>query len=159
MPLKIELKPGEKVVINGAVIEGASDGRTEFVLLNKVSILRQRHILRQEEASTPVKRLYFSLQMLYIEPSSQEIYFPLYEKYQKDLEVTLTLPTLKFALEQIRHCISQNEYYEALKIARAMMETEERLFDLGFQLRQENLPPEIEQTLQNLPENDISAEK
>lgn len=137
MPLKIELKSGEKVIVNGAVIEGSAESRTEFVLLNKVSLLRQRHILQQADANTPVKRLYHSIQMLYVEPQSRDTYMPLYEKYQKDLEATFRLPTLTFALEQIRHNVLLGEYYEALKILRTMMETEELLFDLGSQLNKE----------------------
>ena len=137
MPLKIELKPGEKAIVNGAVLEGAADGRTEFVLLNKATVLRERHIMQEEKANSPVKRLYFSIQMLYIEPTQTENFLPNFEKYHADLERALTLPALRFALEQINHCVVQGEYYEALKIARAMMETEDRLFKLGATLNQE----------------------
>lgn len=145
MPLKIELKPGERAVLNGVVIEGASDGRTEFVILNRATIMRERHIIKEEDANTPVKRLYFALQMLYIEPMQKETYLPLFSRYAADLENTLTLPTLKFALEQIVACAKDEVFYEALKICRAMMETEERLFDYGQQLKDEKateaLPP------------------
>ncbi len=143
MPLKIELKPGERAVLNGVVIEGASDGRTEFVILNRATIMRERHIIKEEDANTPVKRLYFALQMLYIEPAQKETYLPLFDRYAADLENTLTLPTLKFALEQIVVCAKNEEFYEALKICRAMMETEERLFDYGKQLKEEQGQPEL----------------
>lgn len=145
MPLKIELKPGERAVLNGVVIEGASDGRTEFVILNRATIMRERHIIKEEDANTPVKRVYFALQMLYIEPAQREAYIPLFKRYTDELQNTLTLPTLKFALEQIVQCAQNEEFYEALKICRAMMETEERLFEYGQQLKQErgavDLPP------------------
>lgn len=143
MPLKIELKPGERAVLNGVVIEGASDGRTEFVILNRATIMRERHIIKEEDANTPVKRLYLALQMLYIEPAQRETYKPMFERYAKDLENTLTLPTLKFALEQIVHCTENEEFYEALKICRAMMETEERLFTYGQQLKDEAPAPDL----------------
>jgi len=135
MPLKIELKPGERAVINGAVIEGASDGRTEFVVLNRATIMRERHILKEEEANTPVKRLYFALQMLYIDPAQKEQYLPLFERYASDLEKTLSLPPLKFALEQILVSTQSEQFYEAMKICRAMIETEDRLFEYGRAIR------------------------
>ena len=134
MPLKIELKPGERAILNGVVIEGASDGRTEFVVLNRATIMRERHILKEEEANTPVKRLYFALQMMYIEPAQKEDYEVLLNKFAGDLERTLSLPTLRFALEQIVACAKNGQFYEALKICRAMIETEEHLFEYSRQL-------------------------
>lgn len=144
MPLKIELKPGERAILNGVVIEGASDGRTEFVVLNRATIMRERHIIREEDANTPVKRLYFALQMLYIEPAQKETFLPLFHNYAKALGTTLSLPTLKFALEQIVASTEAGQFYEALKICRAMIETEERLFEYGRALRQHQKPIELE---------------
>jgi flagellar protein FlbT len=131
MPLKIELKPGERAILNGAVIEGASDGRTEFVVLNRATIMRERHILKEEDANTPVRRLYFALQMLYIEPARKEDFVPMFDRYAGDLQKTLTIPELKFALEQIVASAKAEQYYEALKICRAMIETEDNLFEYG----------------------------
>ena len=44
MALKLSLKPDEKFVINGAVVQNGKR-RTNLVLLNKVSILRQKDIM------------------------------------------------------------------------------------------------------------------
>ncbi len=146
MPLKIELKPGERAILNGAVIEGASDGRTEFVVLNRASIMRQRHILQEEDANTPVKRLYFSLQILYIEPQQRTLNQERFNRFFKDLEETFTLPTVRFALEQIDVLIQQEAYYEALKICRVMIEIEEKLLNLDLSSRLDMPPfePEFE---------------
>jgi len=144
MPLKIELKPGERAILNGVVIEGASDGRTEFVVLNRATIMRERHIIREEDANTPIKRLYFALQMLYIEPAQRETYLPLFYNYAKALETTLSLPTLKFALEQIVASAEGGQFYEALKICRAMIDTEERLFEYSRVLKEHQKPIELE---------------
>lgn len=138
MPLKIELKPGERAILNGAVIEGASDGRTEFVVLNRTSIMRERHILKEEDAQTPVRRLYFALQMMYIEPARKEDFLQSFDRYAKDLETNLTLPQLKFALEQIMLLTQSEQFYEALKICRAMIEAEDGLFEYGKIINQIN---------------------
>ena len=140
MPLKIELKPGERAILNGAVIEGASEGRTEFVVLNRASIMRQRHILQEEDANTPVKRLYFNLQMLYIEPQQRAFYQERFDRFLKDLEETFSLPAVRFALEQIGALARQEIYYEALKICRVMMETEHKLLNLDLS-GNEPMPP------------------
>ncbi|HCM83561.1 MAG TPA: hypothetical protein DIS76_03235 [Rhodospirillaceae bacterium] len=67
----------------------------------------------------------------------------MFDRYAADLENTLTLPTLKFALEQIVACAKDEVFYEALKICRAMMETEERLFEYGQQLKEEKGQPDL----------------
>jgi len=56
MALKIELKPGEKFVINGAVVTAGRSGAS-LVLHNKAVLLRGRDVMQEEEASTPARRL------------------------------------------------------------------------------------------------------
>ena len=45
MPLKLSLKPGEKFVLNGAVVQNG-DRRGVLVLQNKASVLREKDILQ-----------------------------------------------------------------------------------------------------------------
>ncbi len=129
MPLKIQLKPKERVIINGAVIEGHDDARTEIVVLNNASVMRQKHILQQDEADTPVKRLYFALQMLYIEDrENHEPYKKSFEQYHKDLDETLSLPAIKVSLGLIKQAVTQEKYYDALKVCRELIKVEAELF-------------------------------
>lgn len=129
MPLKIQLKPKERVIINGAVIEGDADNRSEIVVLNNASVLRQKHILQQDEANTPVKRLYFALQMLYIEDrENHEPYKVSFAQYHKDLDETLSLPVIKESLGIIKECVEKEKYYEALKVCRDLIKVEAELF-------------------------------
>ena len=129
MPLKIQLKPKERVIINGAVIEGHDDARTEIVVLNNASVMRQKHILQSDEANTPVKRLYFALQMLYIEDrENHEPYKKSFEQYHKDLDDTLSLPAIKVSLGLIKQAVTQEKYYDALKVCRELIKVEAELF-------------------------------
>ena len=129
MPLKIQLKPKERVIINGAVIEGHDDARTEIVVLNNASVMRQKHILQQDEANTPVKRLYFALQMLYIEDrENHDPYKKSFEQYHKDLDETLSLPAIKVSLGLIKQAVTQEKYYDALKVCRELIKVEAELF-------------------------------
>ncbi len=70
MALKITLKPGEKFVINGAVVVNA-DRRTSLLIQNKVSILREKDVMLPTEANTPVKRIYFDVMMMYLDDAAQ----------------------------------------------------------------------------------------
>ncbi|MBM3555511.1 MAG: flagellar biosynthesis repressor FlbT [Alphaproteobacteria bacterium] len=73
MALKISLKPGERFVINGAIVQNG-DRRTNLVLHNKVAILREKDILLPENATTPVRRIYFAVMMMYLDPTTERDY-------------------------------------------------------------------------------------
>lgn len=131
MPLKIQLKPKERVIINGAVIEGHSDNRTEIVVMNNASVMRQKHILQETEANTPCKRLYFTLQMLYIDEDDRAKYQPSFEKFFKDLQDAMSLPTIQESLRLIREAVDKHKYYEALKVCRELIKVESELLKIN----------------------------
>jgi hypothetical protein len=68
MPLKLSLKPGERFVLNGAVVENG-DRRATLILQNKASVLREKDIMQEHEADTPAKRIYFPVMMMYLSSS------------------------------------------------------------------------------------------
>ena len=51
MPLKLSLRPGEKFVVNGAVVQNG-DRRAALVLQNKASVLREKDIMQPDEADS-----------------------------------------------------------------------------------------------------------
>ena len=74
MALKLTLKPGEKLVINGAVIENG-DRRAVLVVKNRASILREKDIMQPAQADTPMRRIYFAVMMLYLDEGSHRQYY------------------------------------------------------------------------------------
>lgn len=131
MPLKIQLKPKERVIINGAVIEGHADNRTEIVVMNNASVLRQKHILQEDQANTPCKRLYFTLQMMYIDEDGRENYRPAFERFFKDLDEAMKLPTIKTSLKLIHEAVEAGKFYEALKVCRELIKVEAELLKIA----------------------------
>ncbi len=69
MPLKLSLKPQEKFVVNGAVLQNG-DRRGVLLLQNKASVLREKDIMQPENANTPAKRIYFPVMMMYLDGGS-----------------------------------------------------------------------------------------
>src|SRR6476660_10518740 len=74
MPLKLSLKPGEKFVLNGAVVQNG-DRRGVLVLQNKASVLREKDIMQEEEANTPARRIYFPVMMMYLDEANADRYY------------------------------------------------------------------------------------
>ncbi|EJL24661.1 flagellar biosynthesis repressor FlbT [Novosphingobium sp. AP12] len=67
MTLRISLRNGEPVIVNGAVLRAV--GRTDLVLENGATILRGREVMKPQDADTPAKQLYFACMMAYIDPA------------------------------------------------------------------------------------------
>ena len=65
MALKVELKPGERILIGDSVITN-SDQRTRFLVDGTAPILREKDIMTADRADTPAKRIYLAVQLMYI---------------------------------------------------------------------------------------------
>jgi|SRR6516165_8867437 len=65
MPLRIELKPFERIVIGESVIVN-SGTRTCFLIEGEAPVLREKETVTAETANTPAKRLYLCVQMMYL---------------------------------------------------------------------------------------------
>ena len=64
MALKVELKPGEKLLVGNCIITN-SDQRTRLFIEGRAPILREKDILTSETATTPAKRIYLAVQLMY----------------------------------------------------------------------------------------------
>jgi flagellar protein FlbT len=118
LPLLIDLKPGEKVIINGAVIENAGTN-TKLRIHNEANILRQKEILTGEEATTPASRVYFCLQNAYIFTDKRDHYIKLFEHYL--VEYLAACPSALDIGHEVRGEVDSGRYYKALKASRKLL--------------------------------------
>jgi len=124
MALKLTLKPHEQVIIGGAVIQnGAST--CSFIVKNKVPILRQADILIEAEATSPCRRVYMAIQLMYINESTSAELHPVYWELAK--EILEAAPSMKNLLSQVSQCILDGNHYQALKLAKKLVAYEEEL--------------------------------
>lgn len=127
MALKLTLKPGEKFVVNGAVIANC-DRRTSLVIQNKVSILRERDIVKQEEATTPARRIYFPIMLCYMDPDNAEEYLPEFMQRMTEFLNVIEAPEARKRCVEISKDVMTQNYYKALTACRKLFEFEkERL--------------------------------
>ncbi len=126
MPLKISLKPGEKVVINGAVISNG-DRRASLVLQNKASVLRERDIMQAEEANTPARRIYFPVMMMYLDEGGQDVYYNEFSTRMNEFTDAVQRPEVIAECISINKDVANKDYYVALKACRKLFEYEEQL--------------------------------
>ena len=65
--MHIMLRAGEKLYLNGAVLR--ADRKVGVELLNEAPFLLEAHVISVEKATTPLRQLYFIVQMMLMNPS------------------------------------------------------------------------------------------
>ncbi len=117
MPLKLVLRPGEKLIVNGAVL-GVGDHPVSLFFYNKVNFLRGREIMKEENCDTIEKKLYFIIQLIYIFPEDAELNLV---KFGIILdEARLALPDERVLFDEVQQLVLAGNYYRALKICRKL---------------------------------------
>ena len=124
MSLKVELKPGEKLLVGNCIITN-SDQRTRLFIDGRAPILREKDILTAETANTPAKRIYLAVQLMYIEEDiglTRDQYFTLINDFLE------AVPSSTEIVNQINNEILTGQLYKALKAAQRLIEYEQELF-------------------------------
>lgn len=125
MALKVELKPGERIIIGESVVTN-DDQRTRLFIQGNAPILRERDIMTPERADSPAKRIYLAVQLMYTsrEPRAHhDIYFALVR------DIIHAAPTIWPYIESINNRILTGEMYKALKEAKRLIAYEQKLID------------------------------
>ena len=124
MPLKMSLKPGERIIVGGAVI---TNGPTVANLLveNRVPLLRQKDILTEDHATTPCRKIYLVIQLMYIGDGLTSELAQLYWDHVRD--VLAAAPSTNDLISQISAYIVDSNFYPALKVAKKLISYEEEL--------------------------------
>ncbi|MEA2914339.1 MAG: flagellar biosynthesis repressor protein FlbT [Bradyrhizobium sp.] len=122
MPLRVELKPFERIIIGETVIIN-SGTRTSFLIDGEAPILREKDTVTAETANTPVKRLYLCVQTMYLKNDIPG-YRAAYLGFLKDLREAI--PGSRDAIDAINNHISGGALYKALKEIRKLTKAEEQ---------------------------------
>lgn len=133
MALIIDLKPGEKILIGEAVITN-DDQRTRLHISGDAPIMREKDVMKEEQADTPCKRIYFMVQCMYLAREPQ-IYFEPY--FALIREIQDAAPTTAFFFLKINEAILSGSYYKALKETRELLAHEQELLE-NVRKRQQN---------------------
>ncbi len=123
MPLRVELKPFERITI-GEIVLINSGTRASFLVDGDAPILRETDTVTAETANTPVRRLYFCAQMMYLKNDIPR-YRASYLGLVKDLRETI--PEFLDPIDTVSDHVSGGSLYKGLKEIRKLMKREEEL--------------------------------
>jgi flagellar protein FlbT len=127
MALKITLKPGERMVIGGAVVTNGNTTSCDLVIENKTPILRQKDILTEERADSPCRRIYYAIQLMYIDEGNLAKYHKRYWDLVR--EVVQAAPSTVALIDSINEQILSRHYYQALKLTKRLIDYEQEAIE------------------------------
>jgi len=123
MSLKVELKPGEKLLIGNCVVTNAEQ-RTRLFIDGKAPILREKDILTADSADTPAKRVYLAVQLMYIREDVAALRNDYFELIN---DIVRAAPSTTGIVDQINNEILTGSLYKALKAAKKLIQYEQDL--------------------------------
>jgi flagellar protein FlbT len=123
MALKVELRPGERILVGECVITNGRQ-RSRFLVEGKTPILREKDIMTARQADTPAKRIYLTVLLMYISRDAREhhgTYFALVR------DLVRAVPSAWPQIEIINNQILTGDMYKALKEAKKLITYEQEL--------------------------------
>jgi len=127
--MHISLRCGEKIYINGAVLR--VDRKVSLELLNDATFLLEAHVMKVEDASTPLRQLYFIIQVMLMNPSDSDKARVMCESAIRMTIAASLNPGLAAGLRAVQSLVDRNRIFEALKAVRALFPIEAAILALG----------------------------
>lgn len=126
-PLKITLKANEKIYVNGAVIR--TDRKVSLEFLNDVQFLLEGHVMQPEKATTPLKQLYFIVQVILMNPDGAA---EAREMLRRTLPLLLACFSDEQMLASLKHVdqmVAEGHVYDALRSLRGLYTLEAKILE------------------------------
>lgn len=118
----IHLKRGEKLYVNGAVLR--VDRRTSLEFLNDVTFLLENHVMQAEDATTPVRQLYFVVQTMLMDPANAGMTLELYKHISFRARQAMNDESLREQVDLADRKVADGRYFDALKHLRSCFRAE-----------------------------------
>ncbi len=128
MALRITLMPHEKILINGAVIQNGPR-KTPLSILNLTDCLREADIMSADEATTPVSRLYYAIQMTIVDRAQRSEWEERANNYFLHLVKVFQSPDMIESLSKSAEFLADGNAYKALAKLRPVLAYEKVLFE------------------------------
>ena len=123
--MQISLKPGERLFLNGAVIR--VDRKVTVELMNDVAFLLESHVLQVEDTTTPLRQLYFVVQMMLIEPRRMAQAQRLFREQLAALITSFRNESMVAALTLTGDFVDTGRFFDALRALRRLFLVEDTI--------------------------------
>jgi flagellar protein FlbT len=123
--LRLKLRPNERVLINGAVVENGRAHAELRVLTPETKILRLRDALHPDHIDTPTKRVCYIAQLVVAGEMSPEDALPRFVRGVVELKQVFLDPGSQATMEQAIAHARANSFYKAMQCMRRILPYEE----------------------------------
>jgi flagellar biosynthesis repressor protein FlbT len=123
--IRLSLRAGEKIYVNGAVLR--VDRKTSIEILNDATFLLEQHVLQPEQATTPLRQLYFVAQTMLMDPANAEGCRLVFDESHRLLRQTFRHPDVLAGLDMVGQLMQAGRTLEAMKTIRALLPIEDRI--------------------------------
>ncbi|MCO4315669.1 flagellar biosynthesis repressor FlbT [Phyllobacterium sp. 21LDTY02-6] len=123
--MKISLRAGEKLYVNGAVLR--ADRKVALEFMNDVSFLLENHVLQPEQTTTPLRQLYFAAQIMLLNPAGKDEAHATFKHMLASLLATFSNKTMLKELKFIDELVFGDRIFEALKSIRSLYPLEAQI--------------------------------
>ena len=114
--MHITLRPGEKLYLNGAVFR--ADRKVSIELMNDATFLLEAHVMRVENATSPLRQLYFVVQTMLMNPQDVGDAMRVFGDSLARMDAAYDDPAVKRALARTEQLVTAGRYFDALKVLR-----------------------------------------
>jgi flagellar protein FlbT len=121
--MNITLRAGERIYINGAVLR--VDRKATLELLNDATFLLEAHVIQAEDATTPLRQIYFVVQVMLMDPASARSTALLATSLIDKASTAFEAESIRHGLSSVQELIGRLRYFEAMKALRAMYPLEQ----------------------------------
>ena len=127
--MHISLRPNEKIYINGAVLK--VDRKVSIELMNDAVFLLEAHVMLEDKATTPLRKLYFIVQLMLMEPSDADSKKIMFNLQALSIAGHCTDPSILTGVAAVSELVSKGRAFEALKVIRSMLPIEDRTIEIA----------------------------
>ena len=117
-PMLISLRPGERVYINGAVLQ--VDRKVTIELLNDAMFLLEGHVMHYDETTTPLRQLYFVVQTMLMDPINADNTRALFKHIFNATVESFNNDAIIGGLKVVETLVDSNRPFEALRAIRSL---------------------------------------
>jgi len=121
--MNITLRAGERIYINGAVLR--VDRKATLELMNDATFLLETHVMQAEEATTPLRQIYFVVQVMLMDPASARTTVQLAASLIAKALEAFEDRQIRQGLDNVLELIGRTRYFEAMKQIRTLYPLEQ----------------------------------
>lgn len=123
--MHITLRANEKIYLNGAVLK--ADRKVSLELMNDAIFLLEAHVMREREATTPLRQLYYIVQLMLMSPQEVAGNASMFTQHSGAMLDVYEDASILAGVRKVQDLVGRGRHFEALKVIRAQLPAEDIL--------------------------------